>query len=698
MPHGRYLFALWAFLLHQLSADLPVHCEMQDIAGLWTFRLSEVNNDSLVPSFQRNAGASFCGVTAPGYSSKFMKAFSGMEDLTHFTYFPQSRTFNITLSSRLILVDDTEATQHSRNQLVANTSGLVGTWSMVFDEGFEVRIGAASLFAISRYKCVDENNPATCYNDENAHEETDGRVKGWESMCGETLIGWYHVASSDPERFDYGCWHGRKVSEHSLAVSPPPPPPPPSSLGSSPRWVGGLMDTSVRSMLVGQASRLRQERVRLRGLQDILAEPGLPASPLDANLLELFSWHQPDSYRSSCNIDRGMSELPANGGGMLYDPLPKEWDWRTKLQGSWNVPLEDQGACGSCYAIASKYALQSRINIVLIGLGLNVTAEPIKLSTESILACSWYNQACNGGLEVLALRHAQEVGIIEDSKLPYTSDRGQVRECPKDAFKDSDEVWFAKDYGYVGGFYGQCSELQIMRNLYEFGPLTVALHAKDSVYSMSRAVETGQDNVHVANDSDTIGVTLETDSGDIMPVLKTLRESRCTLKYVSDIEPEANPDGASGVFYVRARAVESWKTFAEDVKTALAEAKLSGSILDAFTVGIHGWEYVDHSVALVGWGSEVDYASGKERPYWLIRNSWSPSLPGGGYIKLRRGSDASGLESGSVWVEPDMCRGKFRAILDHHGLTGRMCQSSPYYPLGTSFLQYWRSTLTNARA
>lgn len=29
-----------------------------------------------------------------------------------------------------------------------------------------------------------------------------------------------------------------------------------------------------------------------------------------------------------------------------------------------------------------------------------------------------YNQACNGGLEVLALRHAQEIGIIEESKLP----------------------------------------------------------------------------------------------------------------------------------------------------------------------------------------------------------------------------------------------------------------------------------------
>ncbi|EER10497.1 cathepsin c, putative [Perkinsus marinus ATCC 50983] len=583
-----------------------------------------------------------------------MRAFNDVDDLSEYTYFPESRTFNITLSSRLILIDDAEATQHNRHQLAANTSGLVGTWGMVFDEGFEVRIGAASLFAISRYRCSGSGEE--CFNDEDAHEDTDGRVKGWESLT--MAVG--TVGKSRRNQRSPPLQHRRPLTDLLVGEA-------------------------------GQAMRLKQERLRLRGMRGALGGGELSRrSPLASDLLQLLSWHQPDSYRSSCNIDRGISELDTKDGEALYDPLPMDWDWRKKMGGSWNVPLVDQGGCGSCYAIASTYALQSRINVIPLSL-LDGTFP----FTESVLACSWYNQACNGGLEVLALRHAQEVGIIEESKLPYTSYRGDVPSCPKDAFKDSDEVWYAKDYGYVGGFYGQCSELEMMRNLYEFGPLTVSLHAKDSEYTMSRATESDRSSIHAANDSDTIGVTIETDSGDIGPVLKTLRESRCTMKYVSDLAPEINPDGASGVFYVRARAVESWGAFSEDVKTALDEAKLSGSILDAFTVGIHGWEYVDHSVALVGWGSELDYSTGDERPYWLIRNSWSASLPGGGYIKLRRGTDAAGLESGSVWVEPDMCRGKFRAVLDSHGLTGRMCESSPYYPMGTSFLQYWKRTLKN---
>ncbi|KAF4712769.1 hypothetical protein FOZ63_020010, partial [Perkinsus olseni] len=138
MPQGgRCLLGLLVAAL-AVRADLPVHCEMNDIAGLWTFSLSEVNNASLVPSFKRDPGASYCGISAPGYSSKFMRAFNHLDDLSQYTYFPESRTFNITLSTRLILVDDGEATQHNRHQLAANTSGLVGSWDMVFDEGFEV--------------------------------------------------------------------------------------------------------------------------------------------------------------------------------------------------------------------------------------------------------------------------------------------------------------------------------------------------------------------------------------------------------------------------------------------------------------------------------------------------------------------------------------------------------------------------------
>ena len=51
------------------------------------------------------------------------------------------------------------------------------------------------------------------------------------------------------------------------------------------------------------------------------------------------------------------------------------------------------------------------------------------------------------------------------------------------------------------------------------------------------------------------------------------------------------------------------------------------------------WEQVDHSVLLVGWGVEAGL------PYWKLQNSWGASWGEGGFFRIRRGVDESGVES-----------------------------------------------------
>jgi len=99
-------------------------------------------------------------------------------------------------------------------------------------------------------------------------------------------------------------------------------------------------------------------------------------------------------------------------------------------------------------------------------------AEKPLLSSQHVVSCSIYNQGCDGGYPYLVGKHAQDFGLYEDSCMSYTAANTKCkRSCPG-------KKWVATNYSYIGGYYGGCSEVAMMKELYEKGPIMVAFDVR----------------------------------------------------------------------------------------------------------------------------------------------------------------------------------------------------------------------------
>jgi hypothetical protein len=270
---------------------------------------------------------------------------------------------------------------------------------------------------------------------------------------------------------------------------------------------------------------------------------------------------------------------------------------------------------------------------------------------------------------MLVHRHALEAGIPSSERcLEYQSGKtGKSGECDASCYTDENELVFAKDYGYVGGFNGQCSEARLLRNLYEYGPLTVAVNVANARVGSLDGMP--GERARGRGDTDTLAIKLKSES-NMAYILNQISTDTTLFPYLSGHASQASRDDTTGFLFVRASVVnKDLKKLSEIIAAALrAKGYTNVSMTDAFTLGIHGWEYIDHSIVVVGYGEKPDGSK-----FWSIRNSWGGYSEYGAFTNLDRGEDIGAIESGAVWVQPDPCRGKLRKILESHGKLGKYC-------------------------
>ena len=209
----------------------------------------------------------------------------------------------------------------------------------------------------------------------------------------------------------------------------------------------------------------------------------------------------------------------ANKDSSYYN-LPLAFDWRDIGGINFDSPVRKQGECGSCYVISTLSVMESRIRIMT-----KYKKKPI-LSVTSVLSCSRYNQGCNGGYPYLVGKYGKEYGFVDDSCSPYTEKDDICKiECfsKNDSFNDllnnnnnnssnfvrsseGDEInkniknlnkisnmYRVSDYGYIGDYYGGCNEEKMMTEIYNNGPIVVAINASSDLYYYNKGIFTSDE-------------------------------------------------------------------------------------------------------------------------------------------------------------------------------------------------------------
>lgn len=362
------LLLVFSTLLQFVFADLPVHCLRHEIVGQWEFIMSP-------PSSQRSS----CGHERPDNPKKQppIHSLPGLEENDR----TNTRTKTITLMSP--------------NQATTDTD-LAGSFTLIYDEGFEVVVDNLSFFAFSRFD-LDSMGQNTTH-------------------CEETMTGWYH----DQNGGNYGCYYGRKVGSGNVDNSVNLNLKNYDFLASGPDNVKDLS-----SKYITDTAEVSEEPLSEAFHHEVVAKLNAQshhtfsrlADPL--NLLQKRGKKHWKAKAYSHFVNKTRSELNRMAGirrsiglreaGMNHrrsrpesenspstffqrSMVPKSVDWEE--EGVLD-PVINQGDCGSCYTVATTRMLSARRRIST----KNPSAEAFSISFP--LQCSEYNQGCDGGYAFL---------------------------------------------------------------------------------------------------------------------------------------------------------------------------------------------------------------------------------------------------------------------------------------------------------
>lgn len=481
-----FLFLFSYMFLSVARCDLPIHAVMNDVYGIWN--ISHTKNWSENPQT--------CGGQIPNRNLDNLRP-----DLQHYKSYLNKKYGDTSDMMVDLTIEKTKIVNKMKPRdnwtylavRNVNTNQIIGHWTMVYDQGLEIRVNDTKYFGFFKY---DRNRSGSC-----PKTLADAYITDEEKQCYSTdpsrlQIGW--VSKEESGKMLWGCFYAEKKESKHLPAS--------SYVIHNPKQERMHKDSDEENTSEGyknipsvSAKRASYKKVRISN------EPK-EQEEQTTDIRNVFQQKEKSSYpcpkRDYMNIKVQLN-------------LPKEFSWGDPYTTeNFQDDVDEQLECGSCYSITSVFSLQKRFEIAFLRTYKKNVKLP-KFSYQSILSCSPFNQGCDGGYPYLVGKHMYEFGVTTNKCMEYAntdedhlckmqigdftsngSKGDRMTQRRKESSKgnpeskqksDCDDTFYASDYNYVSGCYECTNDYDMMQEILMNGPIVVAINAKPNLLNFYRA-------------------------------------------------------------------------------------------------------------------------------------------------------------------------------------------------------------------
>lgn len=249
-----FVASILFFGTHRAVGDLPIHATLNDVKGAWTVYLSaesehpqlcgstlpNKNPGNLAPELQvteivifdvsqcSNPRSQNTFLCFQNYKEWMQKYAGGVRHSTTILL-TDERTASLSSSLLRTFPDQSDDTPNHRSKWVTlavrqkspllngpladdeagENSEIVGSWTMVYDEGMEIYYGEnLILTGFLKYSLSPEGKCRQHHPESSDQEDPNGKTQCYITDPNRTSIGWYTDYTGDKPTF--GCWYGEK--------------------------------------------------------------------------------------------------------------------------------------------------------------------------------------------------------------------------------------------------------------------------------------------------------------------------------------------------------------------------------------------------------------------------------------------------------------------------------------------------------